>query len=58
MSVFSDFQQVAQRQPDAPALVTFDGAVSYATVLGLADRIAGGLLAAGVRTGDRAQRCT
>ncbi|CBG74927.1 putative coA ligase [Streptomyces scabiei 87.22] len=54
MSVFSVFQQVAQRQPDAPALVTLDGAVSYGTVLGLADRIAGGLLAAGVRTGDRA----
>ncbi|WP_035840049.1 class I adenylate-forming enzyme family protein [Kitasatospora azatica] len=54
MSVFSDFQQVALRQPDAPALVTLDGAVSYATVLGLADRIAGGLLSAGVRTGDRA----
>ena len=50
----SDFQQVAQRQPDAPALVTLDGAVVHATVLGLADRMAGGLLAAKVRTGDRA----
>ena len=53
MSIFSDFQQVALRQPDEPALVMLDGAVSYSTVLGLADRLAGGLLKAGLRRGDR-----
>lgn len=53
VSVFSDFQQVALRQPGAPALVTLDGAVSYSTVLGLADRVAAGLLKSGLRRGDR-----
>jgi long-chain acyl-CoA synthetase len=53
MSRFSEFQEVALRQPDAPALVTLDGAVSYSAVLSLADRIAGGLLKAGLRKGDR-----
>ncbi|WP_371574168.1 class I adenylate-forming enzyme family protein [Streptomyces sp. NBC_01314] len=53
MSIFSDFQQVALRQPDAPALVTLDDAVSYGAVLGLADRVAAGLLRAGLRTGER-----
>lgn len=53
MSIYSDFQRVALRQPDAPALVTLDDAVSYGTVLALADRITGGLLKAGLRTGDR-----
>ncbi|KUN76654.1 class I adenylate-forming enzyme family protein [Streptomyces griseoruber] len=53
MSIFSDFQQVALRQPDAPALVTLDDAVSYGTVLGLADEVAAGLLQAGLRTGER-----
>ncbi|MBV9022845.1 MAG: acyl--CoA ligase [Streptomycetaceae bacterium] len=53
MSIFSDFQHVALRQPHAPALVTLDGTVTYATVLGLADRIAAGLRKAGLRKGDR-----
>ncbi|WP_216586936.1 class I adenylate-forming enzyme family protein [Streptomyces brasiliscabiei] len=53
MSIFSDFQQVALRQPDAPALVTFDDAVSYGTVLDLAHQVAAGLLRAGLRTGER-----
>ncbi|MDX3311255.1 class I adenylate-forming enzyme family protein [Streptomyces sp. ME08-AFT2] len=53
MSIFSDFQRLALRQPDAPALVTLDDAVSYGTVLGLADRVAAGLLRAGLRTGER-----
>lgn len=53
MSIYSDFRQVALRRPDAPALVTLDGAVSYATVLDLADRITGGLRDAGLRKGDR-----
>lgn len=53
MSVFSDFQQVARRQPDAPALVTLDSHVSYGTLLDLAERITAGLLAAGLRPGDR-----
>ncbi|MDV9168534.1 class I adenylate-forming enzyme family protein [Streptomyces sp. W16] len=53
MSIFDDFRQVALRRPNAPALVTLDGEVSYANVLDLADLIAGGLLTAGLRTGDR-----
>ncbi|MEU1518509.1 class I adenylate-forming enzyme family protein [Streptomyces sp. NPDC005811] len=53
MSIFSDFQQTALRRPDAPALLTLDDAIPYGTVLALAERITGGLLAAGLRTGDR-----
>jgi long-chain acyl-CoA synthetase len=53
MSIFSDFQDVALRQPDAPAVVTLDGGVTYSAVLSLAERTAGGLLKAGLRQGDR-----
>lgn len=53
MSIFWDFQQVALRQPGAPAIVMLDSVVSYSAVLGLAENIAGGLLRAGLRRGDR-----
>ena len=53
MSLFSEFEQVARLQPDAPAVVTLDGPVSYSAVLDLAERIAGGLHRAGLAKGDR-----
>ncbi|MCL2893047.1 class I adenylate-forming enzyme family protein [Brenneria tiliae] len=53
MSIFSDFKQIALRRPDAPAVVMPDGGVAYSTLLNLAEQIAGGLLRAGLRAGDR-----
>jgi acyl-CoA synthetase (AMP-forming)/AMP-acid ligase II len=53
MPIFTDFQHLARRSPGAPALVSLDGAVSYGSVLAQAGQVAGGLLAAGLRAGDR-----
>ncbi|NUB31752.1 non-ribosomal peptide synthetase [Azospirillum brasilense] len=46
------FATLARSQPDRPALVTDDGAVSYAAMNARANALAHALLAQGVRSGD------
>lgn len=46
------FAALARSQPDRPALITDDGAISYAAMNARANALAHALLAQGVRTGD------
>ncbi|AWJ93997.1 hypothetical protein Sp245p_29765 (plasmid) [Azospirillum baldaniorum] len=46
------FAALARSQPDRPALITDDGAVSYAAMNARANALAHALLARGLRTGD------
>ncbi|HWE56986.1 MAG TPA: AMP-binding protein [Acidimicrobiales bacterium] len=51
--VFDVLSDALARTPDAPALVTRSGTLTYAELDAAADQAAGALAALGVRTGDR-----
>ena len=53
MGLYEKLQSVATGQPQAPALLTLEAAVTYGTLLTTIDRVSGGLLRAGVRAFDR-----
>ncbi|KTS76470.1 coronafacic acid synthetase [Pseudomonas oryzihabitans] len=53
MSLFSDFCSVVAQQPDTTAVVEDQRAISFRELAQLADKVAAGLLHAGLQPGDR-----
>jgi long-chain acyl-CoA synthetase len=56
-SALEMFRRAAERRPDAPAVLYFDRAISFAEVDRLSDGLAAGLRAEGLQAGDRVAIC-
>jgi len=53
MSLFSEFRSIVAQQPDTTAVVEDQRAISFRELAQLADKVAAGLLQAGLQPGDR-----